>query len=374
MSENVKTLLVIGNGFDLAHELKTKYTDFLDFVTNKIPTGQSGFFPKDYKIGNFVLFESDQSKNKLSLDDLKKCIDSVGNIWIGHFNQLKITNDFIGKNWIDFETEIENVIKKIEKRILNEMSPDEWKSSNLERIMGGYFNQSAETISQEFVPRISWDLKILKLLLEQYLIEEEKNLKANHNLFFKNLKPDVVISYNYTHTFQKLYDPDEKIPVHFIHGELGKHNLVLGIGETLSGDEKNNFTVCASFKKFFQRIKYRLKNQYRENITQFEDRFTHWQIVIYGHSLDATDKDSLSWLMKNWEKEELIDGSQPIKRIFIHYHDENTYNQQIANAMQIVGKDELIDSVNSGRIVFSPLNDLINLAENFKGGELWNLS
>ena len=28
MAENVKTLLVIGNGFDLAHELKTKYTDF----------------------------------------------------------------------------------------------------------------------------------------------------------------------------------------------------------------------------------------------------------------------------------------------------------------------------------------------------------
>ena len=30
-------ILVIGNGFDLAHELPTKYTDFLKFCTELIP-------------------------------------------------------------------------------------------------------------------------------------------------------------------------------------------------------------------------------------------------------------------------------------------------------------------------------------------------
>lgn len=357
MAKNVKTLLVVGNGFDLAHELKTKYTDFLDFVTDKIFRGQSGFIPKDYKIGYFVKFENDQSKSRLSLDDLKKCIDSVGNIWIGHFNQLKIANDFIGKNWIDFETEIENVIKKIEKRILNEMSRDEWKSSHLERIMGGYFSSSAESIMQEFVPRLKFDLKILTLLLEQYLIEEEKNLKATCKPFFKNLKPDAVISYNYTHTFQKLYDPDEKIPVHFIHGELGKHNLVLGIGETLPDDQKNNFTACASFKKFFQRIKYRLGNQY-EKVTKIKDnKIIPWQVIIYGHSLDVTDKDSLYWLLKKRDEKKYVTNVSNANKIIIYYRDENAYNQQIANAIQIIGKDELIESVNSERIVFLPMNN-----------------
>lgn len=351
MAENVKTLLVIGNGFDLAHGLKTKYTDFLDFVTDKIFRGQSGFIPKDYKIGYFVKFENDLSKSRLSLDDLKQCIYSVGNIWIGHFNQLKIANDFIGKNWIDFETEIENVIKKIEKRILNEMSRDEWKSSNLERIMGGYFSSSAESIMQEFVPRLKFDLKILTLLLEQYLIEEEKNLKATYKPFFKNLKPDAVISYNYTHTFQKLYDTDKKIPVNFIHGELGKHNLVLGIGETLSGDTENNFTVCAGFKKFFQRVKYRLGDDYKNIIIGYYANYK-WQIVIYGHSLDATDKDSLHWLLSKSTK-----LGTPVKDILIYYYDEYAYNQQIANMIQLIGKDELIESVSSKRIVFLPINN-----------------
>ena len=38
MPEKVKTLLVIGNGFDLTHGLKTKYTDFLKFFNEEIGT------------------------------------------------------------------------------------------------------------------------------------------------------------------------------------------------------------------------------------------------------------------------------------------------------------------------------------------------
>lgn len=151
----------------------------------------------------------------------------------------------------------------------------------------------------------------------------------------------------YTHTFQKLYDTDKKIPVNFIHGELGKHNLVLGIGETLSGNEKNNFTVCASFKKFFQRIKYKLGNDYRNILPSKPDANNKWQIVFYGHSLDSTDKNSLKWLLEKASE-------FPIK---IYYYDDNNYNQQIANAIQLIKKDQLIKDVNAGRIVFLPMNN-----------------
>ena len=33
--KKIKTILVIGNGFDIAHGLKTRYTDFLDFIEDK---------------------------------------------------------------------------------------------------------------------------------------------------------------------------------------------------------------------------------------------------------------------------------------------------------------------------------------------------
>lgn len=401
MPENVKTLLVIGNGFDLAHGLKTKYTDFLNFINThwkehidktidaqmlkrkallndatlieaiKIGEENLNFRRQlreiysrevDNNARNFDLLhrtrEEIQQKffqNSLTSKNILDYIFDFGNIWIKHFNERREnTLNRIGEDWIDFEKEIEGVIENIEKLLLgnkiNEV-PDHFILQDYDRI-------SPQVMIQKYIPTMAWDLRILTLLLEQYLIEEEKKLKPDTKTFFKNLNPDAVISYNYTHTFQRLYNVGAKIPAHFIHGELGKHDLVLGIGETLSGDEKNNFTVCASFKKFFQRIKYKLGNQY-EKVTKIKDnRIIPWQVIIYGHSLDVTDKDSLYWLLKRRdEKKHVTNVSNAIKFI-IYYHDENAYNQQIANAIQIIGKDELIESVNSERIVFLSMNNL----------------
>ena len=185
--------------------------------------------------------------------------------------------------------------------------------------------------------------------MEFYLSEEEKKLDVKPKKFFEVLKVKAVISYNYTTTFERLYKKGKReIPLHFIHGELGKHNLVLGIGETLSGDEKNNFTFCASFKKFFQCIKYKLGNNYRNILPPKPDAHNKWQIVFYGHSLDSTDKNSLKWLLEK-------SSEFPIK---IYYYDDSDYNQQIANAIQLIKKDQLIKDVNAGRIDFLPMNGL----------------
>ena len=397
-NEELKTLLVIGNGFDLAHGLQTRYTDFLNFINLRIETHikeivdkqmvkrdalldnaqpseaiqiteenkkfrkqlrENYFREVDNNRENFDLLhkrrEEIQKKifqTSLTFENILDYVFNFGNIWIGHFNKCR-ENKFnrIGEDWIDFEKEIELIVKQIEHLILGEVPTGDLKQK-LEWIMGDYLKKSADIIAQEFVPRLNFDLKILTLLLEEYLIEEEKNFQSKQIAFFKTLNPDAVISYNYTHTFQNLYNSDANIPVHFIHGELGKHNLVLGIGETLPDDQKDNLTVCASFKKFFQIIKYRLGNQYK-NITKFKGEYIFWEVIIYGHSLDSTDIDSLRWLMSNSTTQN--PALHPIKKISIYYYDENSYNQQIANAIQIIGKDKLIEAVNSERIVFLPI-------------------
>ena len=40
----------------------------------------------------------------------------------------------------------------------------------------------------------------------------------------------------------------------------------------------------------------------------------------------------------------------------VYYYDDDDYNQQIANAIQLIEKDQLIKDVNAGRIVFLPMN------------------
>lgn len=354
-------MLVIGNGFDLAHGLETRYTNFLDFINVK--AGGTIAPPKDSAIHCCKNYRDSLATNDLTVSSLFDCLDSIGNIWIGYFNFLRINKRLEGReDWIDFEKEIEVVIKQIENLILKPY-PSYEPEEKVEMIMGGYLKQPSEVIAQEFVPRLNWDLKVLTLLLEQYLIGEEANLTVQRQPIIERLNVDSIISYNYTNTFQRLYDTNHNIPVHFIHGQLGKHNLVLGIGETLTDGMENQFTVCANFKKFFQRVKYRLGNQYRSITKNKDSRIIPWQVVIYGHSLDPTDKDSLYWLMKKFDKLNGITEVSNAIKIIIYYYNEDDYNQQIANAIQIIGKDELIDSVNCERIVFKPID---NTKQDFK--------
>jgi hypothetical protein len=347
-----KTLLVIGNGFDLAHGLKTKYTDFLDFFNEKFSNIEIA--EQSFDIGLINQFRkiiqtSIDSKNDEALyKNLELYMQApFGNFWIAYFNKILTDRKIrIGEGWVDFEREVKQVISQLEKLLLHSADFDK-NDSILKDIMGDYFNKSAEIVTQEFILKLNWDLKVLTLFLEFYLIEEEKKLSVEPKSFFEKLNVHAVISYNYTDTFRTVYKRGKtNIPVHLVHGQLGEHNLVLGIGETLSGKEKNNFTVCASFKKFFQRIKYKLGNDYKNVLPTKLDVHNKCQIVFYGHSLDSTDKRSLKWLLNKAE-------DFPVK---IYYYDDDDYNQKIANAIQIVEKEQLIKDVNAGRIVFLPMD------------------
>ena len=93
MAGNVKTLLVIGNGFDLAHGLKTKYTDFLHFIKKKLSIGRYGV-PQYSELPPFRKYQdelqSKLKKNELTLEDIFGYVNSIGNTWIGYFNTIQI--------------------------------------------------------------------------------------------------------------------------------------------------------------------------------------------------------------------------------------------------------------------------------------------
>lgn len=148
-------ILVIGNGFDLAHGLPTKYTDFLYFcnVVKEIIKGNklNGIIPqengdytewvngidkiKDLNFGtesykvffvnilNWVSERDDEAWKEIYEKLIKKCflggdinqkwIKEVlylifDNIWIEYFLQYEMHD---ADNWIDFESEISKVIE-----------------------------------------------------------------------------------------------------------------------------------------------------------------------------------------------------------------------------------------------------------------------
>lgn len=139
-------ILVIGNGFDLAHGLPTRYIDFMNYL-NAIDilyafksirdTSTTDVSPEstinknyiDYVIDNNsnisqVLRENILEKyhNEWAKDFPKKLMNifskdtSKINSWYEYFRHL-IKKNKLQDNWIDFEAEISEVIKKIENNI-----------------------------------------------------------------------------------------------------------------------------------------------------------------------------------------------------------------------------------------------------------------
>lgn len=127
-------ILIIGNGFDLAHKLPTKYTDFLDFLGNvrilkeEMPQNLEQLSDKIDENLRQYLFNSNSShldinsKHQNYITEMYEL--SKDNLWITWFNQERRLNKTLGKYWIDFEAEISKVIQKIESTLL-ELSPIE---------------------------------------------------------------------------------------------------------------------------------------------------------------------------------------------------------------------------------------------------------
>ena len=99
-------LLVIGNGFDLAHGFQTRYTDFLKYCKvyrNSNPV--SNVEDMNQEFGNFI----------------------ADNIWLKYF--LSITDLEDDKTWIDFEKEISKIVDAAESRtsdiFINKVSTEE---------------------------------------------------------------------------------------------------------------------------------------------------------------------------------------------------------------------------------------------------------
>lgn len=137
-------MLIVGNGLDLDLKLPTKYTDFLDF------TGAFIFFMNQdiEKIDEFDVYNHSivnsryipKSSSPNLIEPYEKCkqiikkFDSVftneyinkvckdffycvyQNCWIKYFNDRYKQNLIAGENWIDLESEIQNVIHSIEEK------------------------------------------------------------------------------------------------------------------------------------------------------------------------------------------------------------------------------------------------------------------
>ena len=378
-------ILVIGNGFDLAHGLPTKYGDFLQFVKviNQVvevnnqqdweAVHWSGLHPE---IIRFIIEVVDSKRENWSV--VEKWRELIkDNFWFKYFDQCDMHGN---ENWIDFESEIAQVIESItdrmerdgynlyslepciKKKYLNEY---ESKYKVVMKIIDNLTENKNEIRFIDMRNMLEKDLNRLIRALEWYLCEYidkmEIRMKSND---IDSINADCVLSFNYTNTFSRLYQVKQKIGekdadlFDYIHGvadinkELEDNNMVLGIDEYLSDDRKNKDVEFIIFKKYYQRIfkgtgcKYKdwtdeikesrktteigLRDEYPAQIP-FQKFTSRHYIYIFGHSLDVTDKDIMKDLILN-------DNVYTI----IYYYNKNDLSSKIANLVKVIGQDELI--------------------------------
>ena len=362
-------ILIIGNGFDLAHGLPTSYKDFLDFCKMVRELYTYPIIDNEYNQKKLIDWNTDKTiKSKLlecyenrkncfedkittqckELDELYDCIKE--NVWINYFLEREKS---IGENWIDFESEISNVVQAIETlKGYIERDEDVLKIKDTKQKTIIYFLKIAKKSLQDvfnlkridgFIEDISIELDKLIRSLEIYICEfvnEIDIIKENDDI--KTITPDYVLSFNYSNTYERIYGQSKEVTYDYIHGKadiennVDTCNLVLGIDEYLE-DDKNDKLEFIAFKKFYQRIYKSTDSTYMKWVEQIKKypEVNH-NLFIFGHSLDKTDRDILKLLICNDNVTTKIYYYRKNK------NDKKELGKLIKNLVRIMGQDELI--------------------------------
>lgn len=301
-------ILIIGNGFDLEHDLPTSYQSFLEFCNRfyylekysktLVVKWINNFICKNWEkdkllqdsvIDNFKEYIEEQKEDKFF--ELYECIQD--NAWIRYFEKLKKVKEAmggnVGENWIDFEKEISKVIQILDdfrvaiSKIDDDVKRGEQFSTSLDksiefRVIWSTisFKVETESIIRMGMEDIDQIVSILETELERFIrafeiyIDEIVNklpiTKKSKDI--EKINPDFVLSFNYSNTYERVYGEGKEIEYDYIHGKADTNkniktcNLVLGIDEYLEDDRKDTDLEFIAFKKYFQRIYKSTGNAY----------------------------------------------------------------------------------------------------------------
>lgn len=367
-------VLLLGNGFDLNHDLPTLYNDFLqtvNFLMNRtVMEGDTigkifGNLQLQIKSEHiekcYLAHKESYNQTNLEVEEIDKIINlAQDNIWFTYlFRTVKEETQ-----WIDVEREIALVLKMFEeffvvsndnliimetgcsnvcKYVINNFPFFYIRKPNIVSGMEPY-REIKEQYYEEYPPssgieRVDKD-KIIKVLykeLEDFaeclrlylksfvdssldLIRQETDFKRMEATCSINQ----TITFNYTNTVEKLYSHNG---VFHLHGNIND-KIILGINPDENDMLHTVDTSFLGFKKYYQRVCLGTDEAYIKWLKRMIKSKEEISLLIMGHSLDVTDKDVIKELF-NCANE-----------IIILYHSEEAQRSLIKNLIKIFGYEE----------------------------------
>jgi len=298
-------IILIGNGFDLAHGLKTSYADFIDWYWNewgelllrshkRIEEDKfCSFILHDYIEGNWhgVFHDIFRANNSLKpwtgheVVDFVKQTDDLCDYPINNSFFSKICNEVEIKKWVDIEEVYYDFLKK---------------NANPKQL-----NDDLDFIKNKLVEYLTslQDVPINYKIREQIfgLIEKEDVAISSSDKWDDVSLPDniMLLNFNYTHTADKYLPKLDKYSVNNIHGSLSNpESIIFGYGD--ERDDEYDVLMKKNDNEYLQHIKsfrYLEASNYRDMLAFIES--APYQLCIMGHSCGLSDRTLLSTLFEH---------------------------------------------------------------------------
>ena len=366
------TILILGNGFDIAMGRKTKYTNFIEFEQRLFTEPESDL--QDFLDSKNI--DIDKYKNNLYLRFINENKDTLGENWSNleiMISQLADAIMYFKENsevlfactgyadYYIFDNNLPDIsnynakhyiVKVIEEKI----DKIEFENSEKELLM--------EVLKNIFIDELDLLIELLEIYLSylDYIDFDVQKIEARPTALdaVSDLSNSSVLNFNYTNTSGYLFGTSEE-KTHFIHGRIDLDRTFNRINTMVFGieDKENNVNSdLIPYQKYYQRV-------VKETGTKFEDFFKPVyeysnvgiaksfpkNIIIFGHSVDPLDKEIFQKCFA------LAENGKYDYRFVFTYFDEPAKRSIVKNLAIILGKEKLIELTGKQKIVFIKSDD-----------------
>lgn len=370
------TILILGNGFDIAMGRKTKYTDFIAFERQL-------FSNPDEKLLEFLKDKNisiEKYKDNLYLKFINKNKDTLGENWSNieiMISQLadaimyfKENSSLLYSNKSNIQLKSIIAQHKIDWRMSANYSSklyiadtfltlfDEKGWSFLEREV------ALDELNTEFIRQLDLLIELLEIYLSyrDFLDFEVRNIKSKLTALdaIRYLSHAYILNFNYTNTSEYLFGTFDTL-THFIHGRIDLERTFGSINTMVFGIEDKENDVNSDlipYQKYYQRVVKETGNEFEEF---FQPRYKDSDeevsilisknIIIFGHSVDPLDKEIFQKCF------ELAEKGEYLYRFIFTYYDESAKRSIIKNLAIILGKEKLVELTGKRNVVFIKSDD-----------------
>jgi len=326
-------LIIIGNGFDLAHGLPTRYEDFILWEINKAFSNKkeineidSLFFSikANFDLSNIMYFNSVVDFQSF-IEKSKNSINIKYKLPFFQFLFIRIVN----KRWVDIERD--------------------------------YFDKLNEEIDARIhgkVKELNLALDKIKILFKEYLIEIFKGVIAQNSIetifrndFFSDKQINIqFLNFNYTPTLNYYIEENVSynININYIHGEIRNENnpIIFGYGDESDDNyyklEKTNVNEYLRHMKSFA---YLQTPNYR-NLFNFLDS-GNFDVYILGHSCGLSDRLLFTHILEH----------SNFHTLKIYYHQKSELENDFFEKTQNLSRYFQLNSKHKMRTKVVPFNE-----------------